>query len=102
MSLVTTPSWTAHEGDAERVEAWIDEAVRGGATSLVGGRRHGSLVWPTLVLEPPEGSKLARDEIFGPVLAVDPVESADKAGRSSTSCRAAWQPESLRATSIAG
>ena len=36
------------EADAQRVEAWVREAVEGGARVLAGGRREGSVVEPTV------------------------------------------------------
>ena len=35
--------------EAERVEAWIREAVEGGAKLVAGGERHGSLITPTIL-----------------------------------------------------
>ncbi|HZX41822.1 MAG TPA: aldehyde dehydrogenase family protein [Myxococcaceae bacterium] len=58
---------------AERITAWVDEAVAGGARVLVGHRRQGRLLQPTVLADVPEESKAAREEIFGPVVAVWPV-----------------------------
>ena len=49
-------------GQAERVEAWVREAERGGARVLAGGRREGALVWPTVLESVPEGARLDCDE----------------------------------------
>ncbi len=53
---------------AERVEAWIAEAVQGGATVLAGGSRQGSL-WPPTVMEgvTPE-MRVCRQEVFAPLV----------------------------------
>ena len=37
--------------EAERIEQWIGEAVRGGAKILAGGRREGSVFWPTALAD---------------------------------------------------
>ncbi len=58
---------------AERITAWVDEAVAGGARVLTGHRREGRLLQPTVLAGVPEESKAAREEIFGPVVAVWPV-----------------------------
>ena len=58
---------------AERITAWVDEAVAGGARVLSGHRREGRVLAPTVLADVPEESKAAREEIFGPVVAVWPV-----------------------------
>jgi len=58
---------------AARITAWVDEAVAGGAKVLTGHRREGRLLQPTVLANVPEESKAAREEIFGPVVAVWPV-----------------------------
>ena len=67
-------------GDAlSRVEAWVAEAVAGGARVLAGGARvpaggglgvtaAGHFYAPTVVEAVPRDCALARDEIFGPVV----------------------------------
>ncbi len=58
---------------AGRITEWVDEAVAGGARVLAGHRREGRLLQPTVLADVPEQSKAAREEIFGPVVAVWPV-----------------------------
>ncbi len=58
---------------AERIGAWVDEAVAGGARVLTGHTRRGRLLQPTVLADVPEDAKAAREEIFGPVVAVWPV-----------------------------
>ncbi len=58
---------------AERITAWVDEAVAGGARVLTGHRREGRVLAPTVLADVPEESKAAREEIFGPVVALWPV-----------------------------
>ena len=53
---------------ADKVMSFADEAVAMGATILAGGKREGNVIWPTLVENVPEGTKLDREEVFGPVL----------------------------------
>lgn len=54
-----------------RVEAWVDEAVKGGAKIPVGGERIGERLYqPTVVIEPPPSVRLSREEVFGPVTCV--------------------------------
>jgi glyceraldehyde-3-phosphate dehydrogenase (NADP+) len=64
---------------AERLESWIHEAVRGGAHVLAGGRREGALVWPTVLEAVPEGARLDCDEAYGPVVSLYRAVSLDEA-----------------------
>jgi acyl-CoA reductase-like NAD-dependent aldehyde dehydrogenase len=60
------------EGNARRVQTWVDEATAAGARLLCGGKREGNRVWPT-VLEidgAGRGLKVVDEEVFGPVLTV--------------------------------
>ncbi|ATO14898.1 aldehyde dehydrogenase [Micromonospora sp. WMMA2032] len=58
---------------AQRVEAWVDEAVTAGATIEVGGRRDGATYPPTVLSGVPADAKVCAEEVFGPVLVVTPV-----------------------------
>lgn len=67
------------ENAAERVEAWVDEAADAGATVLTGGTRDGATYAPTVLADVPDGAKVTREEVFGPVLVIAPVDDADAA-----------------------
>jgi len=60
--------------DAERVEAWINEAIHGGATLLSGGKRDGSLMFPTVLTGTRSPMKVTDEEIFGPVITLEPYQ----------------------------
>jgi glyceraldehyde-3-phosphate dehydrogenase (NADP+) len=62
------------EKHADRVMSWIAEAERGGAKVLVGNRREGSLVWPTILAETRFDMKVECEEVFGPVVTVRPYD----------------------------
>ncbi|MCH9816537.1 MAG: aldehyde dehydrogenase family protein [Actinomycetia bacterium] len=62
-----------NEQAAERVVAWIEEAVQEGATLLTGGTRVGATVAPTLLTDVAPTSKVACEEVFGPVMTVTAV-----------------------------
>jgi glyceraldehyde-3-phosphate dehydrogenase (NADP+) len=64
---------------AERVESWVDEAVAAGAKLLTGGTRDGAAYAPTVLTGVPRDAKVAREEVFGPVLVLERVAS-DEAG----------------------
>src|ERR1700676_1291645 len=69
------------ESDAIRVTNWIDEAVRAGAPLLCGGGRKGSIVEPTVLTGTKPEMKVNCQEIFGPVVTVEPYHSFDEALR---------------------
>lgn len=57
--------------EVERVHEWVREAVDGGAKLLCGGEKVGSTCYaPTVLLDPPEDSKVSLREVFGPVVAI--------------------------------
>lgn len=55
------------DGEAERVERWIREAVDGGATLLCGGTRQGRMVEATLLENVDKAARIVNEEAFGPV-----------------------------------
>ncbi|WP_116026418.1 aldehyde dehydrogenase family protein [Thermomonospora umbrina] len=64
---------------AERVQAWVDEAAAAGAEVLTGGTRDGAAYAPTVLADVPAGAKVACEEVFGPVLLVQPFDGLDEA-----------------------
>jgi acyl-CoA reductase-like NAD-dependent aldehyde dehydrogenase len=67
------------EDAARRVESWVGEAVEAGASVLVGGERDGATYPPTLLEHVPGDAKVVCEEVFGPVLALEPVADTDEA-----------------------
>jgi glyceraldehyde-3-phosphate dehydrogenase (NADP+) len=67
------------EGEARRVQTWIDESARAGARVVTGGRADRAVVAPTIVADVTPAMKLFREEVFGPVVGLTPVESIDQA-----------------------
>lgn len=55
------------EGEATRLDNWIQEAVAGGATLLCGGKREGAMLEATLLENVERNAKLNIEEAFGPV-----------------------------------
>lgn len=64
---------------AEKIMAMGYEAVEAGANLLAGGRRENTLMWPTLLENVPDHVRLANEEVFGPVLTIEPYEDLDAA-----------------------
>ena len=54
-------------------------AVGGGVPELTGDLAHGNFVQPTLVVDATNTMKIAREEVFGPVLTVLTYDSVDEA-----------------------
>jgi len=69
------------ESDAIRTVSWIDEAVRAGARLLCGGRRTNSIVEPTILTGTKSDMKVNCQEVFGPVVTVEPYKDFDQAIR---------------------
>jgi acyl-CoA reductase-like NAD-dependent aldehyde dehydrogenase len=65
--------------DAERVESWIKEAVEGGAKLVAGGERHDSVVTPAILTGTAPGMKVRDEELFGPVMAIEPYDDFEEA-----------------------
>jgi acyl-CoA reductase-like NAD-dependent aldehyde dehydrogenase len=64
---------------AERVEAWIKEAVADGARVLTGGTREGAAVAPTVLVNVKPEMKVVCEEVFGPVVSLLPYDDIDQA-----------------------
>ncbi len=64
---------------ADKVMEWIQEAEDAGATVLAGGNRVGNVIEPTLIENVPDGCRLAKEEVFGPVLTLSSFSSDDEA-----------------------
>jgi acyl-CoA reductase-like NAD-dependent aldehyde dehydrogenase len=60
------------EQHAMRIEAWVQEAVAGGATLLAGGTRQGTLYAPTVLTGVKPGMKIYALEAFAPVVVIEP------------------------------
>ncbi len=69
------------ESDAQRVNEWIDEAVRGGAKLVAGGQRRGTHHEATLLADVDPNMRVSRDELFGPAVAVTACRDVDEAIR---------------------
>jgi acyl-CoA reductase-like NAD-dependent aldehyde dehydrogenase len=65
-------------GARTRILEWIEEATASGATLLAGGVT-GELIRPTVLGNVADGQKVSCEEVFGPVVVVNPVGSVDEA-----------------------
>ena len=65
------------EDAAIRVESWIAQARRGGASVLVGGKRDRQMMPAHLLENVPRDCPLYREEVFGPVAFLEPFSNFD-------------------------
>jgi glyceraldehyde-3-phosphate dehydrogenase (NADP+) len=68
-----------NEGEAKRIERWVNEAVSAGARVLTGGKRRGTIYEPTVLADVPAGCKVDVDEVFAPTVNLYPVNDLDEA-----------------------
>lgn len=67
------------EANAQRVESWIKEAESQGANLLFGGKRAGNFIEPTIFSKTAKGMKIHDEEVFGPVVCINPYDHIDEA-----------------------
>lgn len=67
------------ESAALRVESWVSQALVAGAHALVQGTRSGAFLSPTILTKVPEGQPVVCEEVFGPVVVVEPYATDDEA-----------------------
>lgn len=69
------------ESDAIRAEEWVTAAIQDGATLLCGGKRRGSILDPTVLTGTRPDMKVNCQEIFAPVVTLEPYDSFSQALR---------------------
>jgi len=69
------------EGEAKRAEAWIREAVAEGAKVLIGGRREGRVLYPTVLANVRPEMKVMCLEAFAPLVSLYEYEKFEDAVR---------------------
>jgi acyl-CoA reductase-like NAD-dependent aldehyde dehydrogenase len=68
------------EAEVQRVDEWVQEATDEGAELLCGGRPVSDTCYaPTVLLNPPENTRVSNAEIFGPVVCVYDFDDIDDA-----------------------
>jgi aldehyde dehydrogenase (NAD+) len=61
----------------DRVEQWVNEAVAAGAAAATGAKRDDPCYLPTILTGVDRSMKVSCEEVFGPVLVVEPCSSFD-------------------------
>ncbi|WP_134682913.1 aldehyde dehydrogenase family protein [Brevibacillus migulae] len=65
--------------ETERALSWIEEAKERGARVECGGEVVGRMLQPTVLTGVPVDAKVSCQEVFGPVVLINPVESIEEA-----------------------
>lgn len=71
----------ADAGQKRHVLALVEEAVRAGATVVLGGTAEGNFVRPTVLTDVTPSMRIMQEETFGPIACVTRVASDDEAIR---------------------
>ncbi|MBE9529529.1 MAG: aldehyde dehydrogenase family protein [Proteobacteria bacterium] len=64
-------------GAIEKTIGWIDTAVKDGATLLTGGTREGNILAPTVLTRTTPDMSVCSDELFAPVVVLEPFDDFD-------------------------
>ncbi|RSK27526.1 aldehyde dehydrogenase family protein [Bacillus sp. HMF5848] len=67
------------ENAQRRIISWVHEAIGGGATLISGGELLQYGMKPTILLNVPASMKVSCEEVFGPVVIINEVETAEEA-----------------------
>ena len=78
--------------EVARVADWVGEAVGRGAELLSGGGAVGERAFlPTVLFDPPDDVRVSTAEVFGPVVAVYPVDNMKEAAQRANAIPFAFQ-----------
>jgi acyl-CoA reductase-like NAD-dependent aldehyde dehydrogenase len=67
------------KGALERVDEWVREAVQQGAEVLTGAKREDPLYYPTVLGNTSPEMRVRCEEVFGPVITVQPYQTFEEA-----------------------
>jgi acyl-CoA reductase-like NAD-dependent aldehyde dehydrogenase len=78
--------------EVDRVESWVNGALKSGAEAVCGGKRLSKTTYaPTVLLNPSASENVSRAEIFGPVICVYDCKSNEEAIKRSNDLEFAFQ-----------
>jgi acyl-CoA reductase-like NAD-dependent aldehyde dehydrogenase len=79
-------------GEVDRVHEWVQEAKKGGAKVVCGGKKLSDTCYaPTVLFNPPKNATISKNEVFGPVVCVYPYKRLDQALKQANSLDVAFQ-----------
>ncbi|MED1466882.1 aldehyde dehydrogenase family protein [Bacillus salipaludis] len=67
------------EKEAKRAEEWIQDSLRDGAALAHGGKRKGSILEPTILIDVKPTMKVVCQEVFAPIINILPFDDIDEA-----------------------
>jgi glyceraldehyde-3-phosphate dehydrogenase (NADP+) len=79
LDINTEISAMIDEANAIRVEEWVNESLNDGAEVLTGGARDGSFYPPTVLTGTKKEMKVCAQEVFGPVVTLEPYLDFEEA-----------------------
>ncbi|MEO8761776.1 MAG: aldehyde dehydrogenase family protein [Bacteroidia bacterium] len=79
LDATTDISVMINEDNAIRIETWINEAVADGAKLILGGKRTGSYVEPTILTNTTTNMKINAEEAFGPIVCIEKYNTIEEA-----------------------
>lgn len=79
IELNTDISSMIDEDNAIRIEQWVDEAIKDGAKLICGGKRKGTYYAPTVITNTRNEMKVCSQEVFGPVVIIEPYSNFKEA-----------------------
>lgn len=78
--------------EVDRIDEWVCEAVAAGGKLLAGGKRlDNNCYTPTVILDPPDDTRISTLEVFGPVICVYSYEDLGAAIEQANSLPTAFQ-----------
>ncbi|MFO0793797.1 MAG: aldehyde dehydrogenase family protein [Candidatus Brocadiaceae bacterium] len=67
------------EQSAQKIESWVNDAIKEGAILACGGKRNGALYEPTVITHTTPGMKINKNELFAPAVTVSTHENFEDA-----------------------
>lgn len=64
--------------DLVRAKAWIDEAVDEGGRIITGGEIKDNILLPTVILDVKSHSRVSCQEVFAPIVTINPIKNVDE------------------------
>lgn len=65
--------------NADRITAWTSEAEESGAELLLKPKQNGNFIHPTVIVNAKKGMKVYDEEVFGPVVTINPFKKMEEA-----------------------
>jgi len=67
------------EANTKRIDDWVTEAISTGAKLIAGGKVKNGVYLPTILTNTKPSMRVCSNEVFGPVVSIEPYENFSKA-----------------------